>query len=162
RRSPEAWPSLIGYAVYLAVGVLHFAKNLQWLPHTLAIQYSYSIGAIVHILAFFFALGWRVRHRERKALALSQLHGDRLEQRVNQRTHDLRQEVAHHQSTHNQLALALREQKGLIAMVSHEFRTPLGTIGGAAEILSDDRLGLTRDDVRSEAAKIARTVLRMR
>jgi signal transduction histidine kinase len=161
RRNTAAWPGMIGYAVYLAVGMLHFAKNLQWLPFTLATQYSYAVGAIVHILALFFALGWRVRHRERRALALSRRHGERLEQSVLERTHDLREEVAQHRQTYDQLAQALREQRGLLAMVSHEFRTPLGTIGGAAQILSDDRLALSRGDVKSEAAKISRTVLRM-
>jgi len=162
RRNIEAWPRLIGYAVYLMMGMVHFAKNLQWLPYTLVTQYSYAIGSIVHILAFFFALGWRVRHRERRALALSRRHRARLAQRVNERTLDLRQEITQHQRTHDQLALALREQRGLLAMVSHEFRTPLGTIGGAAQILADDRLGLVREEVKKEAEKISRTVLRMR
>lgn len=162
RRNPQAWPNLLGYAVYLLVGVLHFAKNLQWLPFTLMIQYSYALGALIHVLAFFFALGWRVRTRERTALALSQLHGDRLEQRVRERTQALRDEIVQHRRTHDQLALALREQRGLLAMVSHEFRTPLGTIGGTAELLTDERLDIARDDVRREAAKISRTVLRMR
>lgn len=162
RRKVEAWPSLIGYGVYLAVGVQHFAKNLQWLPYTLATQYSYAIGAIIHILAFFFALGWRVRHRERRALALSLRHGERLERRVTERTEDLRQEIDQHHLTHNQLAMAMREQRSMLAMVSHEFRTPLGTIGGAAQILAEERLGLGREDVKREAEKIARTVLRMR
>ncbi|WP_395351551.1 sensor histidine kinase [Variovorax sp. UC122_21] len=82
-------------------------------------------------MAFFFALGWRVRQRERRALTLSLRHRARLAQRVHQRTRDLRQEITEHHRTHDQLALALREQRGLLAMVSHEFRTPLGTIGGA-------------------------------
>ena len=162
RRNLQAWPGLVGYSVYLAVGAMHFAKNLQWLPFTLATQYSYPMGAIAHVLAFFFALGWRVRRRERKALALSRHHGARLEQSVNERTHDLRQEVTEHQRTHEQLILAMREQKGLLAMVSHEFRTPLSTIGGVAQMLSDDRLRLPREEVKSEAEKITRTVLRMR
>jgi CheY-like chemotaxis protein/signal transduction histidine kinase len=162
RRNRHAWPTLVGYSVYLLTGVMHFAKNLQWLPFTLATQYSYAMAAIAHVLAFFFALGWRVRHRERKALALSRRHGARLEQRVHERTRDLRQEVTDHQRTHEQLTLALREQKGLLAMVSHEFRTPLGTIGGVAQMLSDERLGLAREEVKSEAEKITRTVLRMR
>lgn len=162
RRHVEVWPSLLGYAVYLVVGLLHFAKNLQWLPYTLATQYSYAIGAIVHILAFFFALGWRARHRERRALALSRHHGERLEQRVEERTRDLQQEITQHLCTHERLALTLREQRGLLAMVSHEFRTPLGTIGGAAEILAEERFELVQEDVRREASKITRTVLRMR
>ncbi|SEK16568.1 Signal transduction histidine kinase [Variovorax sp. OK202] len=162
RRNRHAWPTLVGYSVYLLTGVMHFAKNLQWLPFTLATQYSYAMAAIAHVLAFFFAMGWRVRHRERKALALSRRHGARLEQRVHERTRDLRQEVTDHQRTHEQLTLALREQKGLLAMVSHEFRTPLGTIGGVAQMLSDERLGLAREEVKSEAEKITRTVLRMR
>lgn len=162
RRKVEAWPTLIGYAVYLVVGVQHFAKNLQWLPYTLTTQYSYVVGAIIYMLAFFFALGWRVRYRERRALALSLHHGERLKQRVNERTDDLRQEIAQHHLTHNQLATALHEQRGMLAMVSHEFRTPLGTIGGAAQILSEERLGLAREDVQREAEKITRTVSRMR
>ncbi|WP_295987364.1 sensor histidine kinase [uncultured Variovorax sp.] len=162
RRNMQAWPGLVGYAVYLMMGSVHFAKNLQWLPYTLAAQASYAIGSILHIMAFFFALGWRVRQRERRALALSLRHRARLAQRVNERTRDLRQEIEQHHRTHDQLALALREQRGLLAMVSHEFRTPLGTIGGAAQILTDDRLGLAREEVKKEADKIGRTVLRMR
>lgn len=162
RRNIQAWPGLVGYVVYLMMGVMHFAKNLQWLPYTLVTQASYAIGSILHIMAFFFALGWRVRHRERRALALSQRHRARLARRVNERTHDLREEIAQHHRTHDQLALALREQRGLLAMVSHEFRTPLGTIGGAAQLLTDDRLGLAREEVRKEGEKIGRTVLRMR
>jgi len=162
RRNIQAWPGLVGYAIYLLMGVAHFAKNLQWLPYTLATQSSYAIGSILHIMAFFFALGWRVRHRERRALALSRRHRARLARRVNERTRDLRLEIAQHHRTHDQLALALREQRGLLAMVSHEFRTPLGTIGGAAQILSDDRLGLAREEVKKEAEKISRTVFRMR
>lgn len=162
RRNIQAWPGLVGYAIYLLMGVVHFAKNLQWVPYTLATQSSYAIGSILHIMAFFFALGWRVRHRERRALSLSRRHRARLAQRVNERTLDLRQEITKHQRTHDQLALALREQRGLLAMVSHEFRTPLGTIGGAAQILADDRLGLVREEVKKEAEKISRTVLRMR
>lgn len=162
RRNIHVWPGLVGYAVYLMMGAVHFAKNLQWLPYTQATQYSYALGSILHIMAFFFALGWRVRHRERRALALSLRHRARLAQRVNESTRDLRQEIAQHHRTHDQLALALREQRGLLAMVSHEFRTPLGTIGGAAQILADDRLGLVREEVKKEAEKISRTVLRMR
>ena len=162
RRNIQAWPGLIGYAIYFLMGSVHFAKNLQWLPYTQLTQYSYVFGSILHIMAFFFALGWRVRHRERRALSLSLRHRARLARRVNERTRDLRQEIAEHHRTHDQLALALREQRGLLAMVSHEFRTPLGTIGGSAQILSDDRLGLAREEVKKEAEKISRTVFRMR
>ena len=162
RRNIQAWPGMVGYAIYFMMGAAHFAKNLQWLPYNRATQYSYAIASILHIMAFFFALGWRVRQRERRALTLSLRHRARLAQRVNERTRDLRQEITEHHRTHDQLALALREQRGLLAMVSHEFRTPLGTIGGAAQILSDDRLGLARGEVRKEAEKISRTVYRMR
>ena len=153
---------MVGYAIYFMMGAVHFAKNLQWLPYNRATQYSYAIASILHIMAFFFALGWRVRQRERRALTLSLRHRARLAQRVNERTRDLRQEITEHHRTHDQLALALREQRGLLAMVSHEFRTPLGTIGGSAQILSDDRLALAREEVRKEAEKISRTVFRMR
>jgi len=55
---------------------------------------------------------------------------------------------------------AMREQRNFVAMVSHEFRTPLAVIGAASEFLEITPAG--RDPVaKTEITKIRRAVLRL-
>lgn len=54
---------------------------------------------------------------------------------------------------------AVQEQRNFMAMVSHEFRTPLGIISGAASILSLTSQG--DGDTRTETDKVFRAVRRM-
>ncbi len=161
RGHPSAWPNLIGYSVYGTVGVLHFAKNLDWLPYTPFTQYSYLIGMMVHMVAIFFGLGLRVRLRERQALADSLLAGARLEATVADRTVALNAEVVERQKTEAQLRDAMDEQRNFLAMVSHEFRTPLSIIGASAQMIVDERLPISAQDVQREAGKIDRAAQRM-
>lgn len=162
RRSlPGAWPNLIGYSVYGAAGLVHFAKNLNWLPYSMLTQYSYLIGVVVHMFAIFLSLGLRVRSRERRALADSLEAGLRLEANVATRTRQLRIEVEERQRAQTQLQTAMAEQRNFLSMVSHELRTPLAVIGASAEMISDDRLTASRGDVQRESAKIGRAKQRM-
>ncbi|HEY1075641.1 MAG TPA: response regulator, partial [Fontimonas sp.] len=114
RSQPGAWLNFIGYAVYGAVGMLHFAKNLDWLPFTRFTQYSYLIGVIVHMLAIFLGLGINVRQRERSAMALEHARKD--------------------------AELANRAKSDFLANMSHEIRTPLNAILGTSELLGDTPL----------------------
>jgi len=161
RRQPSAWPNLIGYSVYGTVGAIHFAKNLDWLPFTAFTQYSYLLGMMVHMIAIFFGLGLRVRLRERQALADSLLAGARLETTVAERTTSLNAEVLERQNTEAQLRKAMDEQRNFLAMVSHEFRTPLSIIGASAQMIVDERLPTRPEDVQREAGKIDRAAQRM-
>ncbi|ARJ65189.1 hypothetical protein WV31_05720 [Magnetospirillum sp. ME-1] len=54
---------------------------------------------------------------------------------------------------------AVQEQRNFMAMVSHEFRTPLGIISGAASVLSLTSQG--EGDARTETDKVFRAVRRM-
>ena len=54
---------------------------------------------------------------------------------------------------------AVQEQRNFMAMISHEFRTPLGIISGAASVLSLTRHG--DGDARTETDKVFRAVRRM-
>jgi signal transduction histidine kinase/DNA-binding response OmpR family regulator len=121
RDQPGAWLNFLGYSVYGAVGMLHFAKNLDWLPFTRFTQYSYLIGVVVHMLAIFLGLGIAVRQRERRAMAL-----------------DHQRQAAE---------LANRAKSNFVANMSHEIRTPLNAILGTAELLGDTPLD--RDQRRS-------------
>ncbi|WP_162850943.1 sensor histidine kinase [Panacagrimonas perspica] len=161
RGQPSAWPNLIGYSVFGTVGAVHFAKNLDWLPFTAFTQYSYLIGMMVHLIAIFFGLGLRVRLRERQALADSLIAGARLEATVTERTTALNAEVLERQNTEAQLRVAMDEQRNFLAMVSHEFRTPLSIIGASAQMIVDERLPTRPEDVQREAGKIDRAAQRM-
>lgn len=156
-----AWPNLVGFSVYGAVGLLHFAKNLNWLPFTLLTQYSYLIGVVVHMLAIFLSLGLRVRSRERQALADSLDAGARLEASVAERTRELQIEVKERQRAESRLEQAMAEQRNFLSMVSHELRNPLSIVGASAEMISDERFGAQRGEVQREAEKIGRAKQRM-
>lgn len=71
---------------------------------------------------------------------------------------DLRAAKAQAEQALGVQALAMREQRNFLAMVSHEFRTPLSVIASSGQLL-----GLTvRDDAAArEIAKIERAVARM-
>ena len=121
RSQPGAWLSFIGYLAYGAVGMLHFAKNLDWLPFTRFTQYSYLFGVIIHMFAIFMSLGITVRLRERRSMEME--HARR------------------------EAELANRAKSDFLANMSHEIRTPLNAILGTAELVSDTPL--TRDQRES-------------
>ncbi|WP_165797511.1 response regulator [Solimonas fluminis] len=114
RSQPGAWLNLIGYLAYGTAGMLHFAKNLDWIPFTRLTQYSYLIGVIIHMFAIFMSLGINVRLRERRSMAL--------------------------EHAHREADLANRAKSDFLANMSHEIRTPLNAILGTAELISDTSL----------------------
>ncbi|HEY0915977.1 MAG TPA: 7TM diverse intracellular signaling domain-containing protein, partial [Solimonas sp.] len=114
RSQPGAWLYFVGYSAYGVVGMLHFAKNLDWLPFNRFTQYSYLFGVIIHMFAIFMSLGINVRLRERRAIALEHARRD--------------------------AELANRAKSDFLANMSHEIRTPLNAILGTAELLGDTQL----------------------
>ncbi|MDM4772158.1 hybrid sensor histidine kinase/response regulator [Solimonas sp. SE-A11] len=114
RSQPGAWLYFVGYSAYGLVGMLHFAKNLDWLPFTRFTQYSYLFGVIIHMFAIFMSLGINVRLRERRAIALEHSQRD--------------------------AELANRAKSDFLANMSHEIRTPLNAILGTAELINDTPL----------------------
>lgn len=161
RSGPGAWPNLMGFLVYGSTAILHFAKNLNWVPYTLVTHTSYTGGVVVHMIAIFLGLGLRVRSRERQALVDSQEAGARLERNVALRTQELREEMQQRESAQAELQKAMVEQRNFLSMVSHELRTPLAVIGASAEIIGDERFSANRNDMLLEAAKIGRAKQRM-
>ncbi len=99
---------------------------------------------------------------ERKAFEEKILnHRDDLQARVDEATGELREQA-------DELAIALQhqqevntQQRDFVSMVSHEFRTPLAIIDGAAQRLTRAKGPLQREDVDNRAAKIRAAVKRM-
>lgn len=78
---------------------------------------------------------WRL---EMKAMRQLQEERDQLEQRVQERTHDLA-------TARDQAISASRYKSELMARVNHELRTPLGAILGYSELLQSGTLGPTNE-----------------
>lgn len=139
------WPALLFLAVFgvLYVGVLvSFLGNLGVLPAMLWIEYLVSSSLLVHMVMLGLYIGQhhhnlkRERLRAQQALTeAAQAYSSRLERQVVRRTSALREEIARREILERGLREALvlekrirGEQREFVAMVSHEFRTPLAII----------------------------------
>ncbi len=161
-----ALPYFVGFAFYGVALCLFIMKNLGWVPSTEGIQLGYQLSTIAHIGAIAFALALRVRdiEQERVSLQNSALAASReveqvLERKVVERTRALHTEIEERRLVERRLYETLREQRHLLSMVSHEFRTPLGIISLSAQTIID----LPPDGERAcrEAARILRANQRL-
>lgn len=92
--------------------------------------------------------------------ALEKAHGE-LEKRVEDRTRDLRREIAERQRIENELLnakeqaeIASRAKSEFLANMSHELRTPLNAIIGFSEMISSALLGPLGNDKYREYGQI--------
>lgn len=166
RRLPFALPYFIGFAFYGVALCLFIMKNLGWVPATEAIQLGYQLTTVAHIGVIAFALALRLRDIELErvrlqnaALAASREVEQTLERKVAERTRALHTEIEERRLVERRLYETLREQRHLLSMVSHEFRTPLGIISMSAQTLID----LPPEPARTsrEAARILRANQRL-
>ena len=132
------------------------------------------IGTVLHLVLLNVALVARVREAERnyrserrEALEAALEAERELEQKVAQRTRLLQQEVERRGLLESQLREALdtekeaRAQQGrFVAMVSHEFRTPLAIIHATAQSLAVTR-SAQDPPVQERVKKIGRAVGRL-
>lgn len=138
------------------------------------IYYSGEITALIHLIILPVLIIHRTRQAELekdRALARELVEAHRvereLEARVRSRTQELRQEIATRGRLQEQLKNALEteratlaNQRQFVAMLSHEFRTPLAIIDTAAQRL-DMRLEKTQPELMPRVGKIRRAVQRL-
>lgn len=141
----------LAFGVFYLGVLISFLRNLGYLPVNPWTQHASAIGTMMHmVLLSLFVVG-RHEHQRRTreyrqvnmAAELVRRHNRRLERQVARRTADLSQEIERRERLEGELRASLElerrvreEQRDFVAMISHEFRTPLAIISTSAQQLS--------------------------
>lgn len=151
--------------VYNIALMAYASRILGLLPLTMLSLWVFPALVVAQIAVLCVGISVAIRARiekqralERQVLAAARSNEQRLEDAVAERTRALREENEARGHAEAALRRALREQRNLLAMVSHEFRTPLATIGAAVHVVHQQ--GVQPGSER-ELVKIGRAVGRL-
>jgi len=140
---------LLAFGLFFAGVTLRFLRNLGVLSPGLLVDNGIHLGALANIVTMSYGLSGRFSRLKREkdqaqaeALEATRRLNDSLEAEVATRTVELTTEVRRRGQLEEELRraleveLAAREtQRDFVAMVSHEFRSPLSIIDTAAQRL---------------------------
>ena len=125
----------VPHLIYTGLAVMNILANMGWLPVTLFSFYGWQVAGVLYLVALQFALVDRARqmqalHAQARQQLLTQLanRNQELEERVTARTRDMQQAL-------EQVREAELEQRQLLSMASHEFRTPAAMIKASLDSL---------------------------
>ncbi len=144
----------------LAATAIAGARDVGLVPNSALTLTGPQLGSVFEMVVFAYMLVSRLgrlqREKEqvqREALLAERTHRAELEQRVADRTVELDAAVQRERA-------ARRLQQQFVAMISHEFRTPLAIIDGAAQnVRAADSKGSGRlEKIRSAVRRLIRMV----
>lgn len=133
----------LAFGVFYAGLLIGFLRNLGYLPVNPWTELATTIATMLHmtLLSLWLIARYERKRRSRerwqanRAANMAQQHSQELTREVEQRTADLRKEIHRRELLEQELRNALEleqrvrtEQQDFVAMVSHEFRTPLAII----------------------------------
>lgn len=138
---------LLLFGIYYAGIGISFLRNLGYVPTTFFTDNAVAIGALLHMLLMSMRIilhyRWLKKKTRRSEDAFTQLiqnQNAELECQIALRTHELRNEIHQSALLEEDLRESLRhekkireEQRDFVAMVSHEFLTPLAIISTSAQ-----------------------------
>ena len=108
---------LVSYLVFFGAVVIRYLRNFGFLQTNFISDHGFQLGSLIYLFLMNVAVGWRYNDlREEKTQAQAALLLTEHEVLLKRRAEE--------------------EQKQFIAMVSHEFRTPLAIIGATTERLA--------------------------
>ena len=134
-RSMSVWhgPWMMVYFIFL---VWHVMATRGWVPYTYISFYGWQVAGVTSLMSMHWAMIFRARavlkardHERLRLLAEISNKNQELEDRVVERTRSLAKAL-------NDMEQAEAEQRQLLSMASHEFRTPAAMIKASLESLS--------------------------
>jgi signal transduction histidine kinase len=140
---------------YAAVG-LRMLRNLGLLEPSLLTEYSVPVGALLHMVVMSLGITGQYNQIKREKLEAQAALNESLEAQILERTASLVDEIARRKTSENEAHRALeveiqarQEHQDFVAMVSHEFRTPLAIINTVTQqIASSLDAAATKNSVR--------------
>ncbi len=166
RKHRAAWLYLLAFGPYVIGALLRLSRNQAWLPPGFLGEHGLHIGAIFHFCLMNLPLADRLasikRERDQVILAAQQAGEDHRQEldRVDLHTQKLQQAQARSLVELGQERQVVAEQRQFLSMVSHEFRTPLAVIDGAAQVVQM-AASSDPDEVAARAGVIQRNVQRL-
>ena len=136
RGDRAAWGLMLTWIALGAAVLLSILRNLGLVPSNTLTLTGPQLGSVVEMIIFAYMLVSRLgrlqaekEQVQRDALAAARAHRAELEQRVADRTVELADAIDRERD-------ARRLQQQFVAMVSHDFRTPLAIVDAAAQNLA--------------------------
>ena len=141
RRNRTALFYLLAFSPQLVGGLLRLSSNLALHQADFLSEYGMHMGAMVHLVLMSLPLADRMGRikeerdaAQRETLETVARHQRELEGQVEARTLELRQEQARTAEALDHEREVVAEQRQFLSLVSHEFRTPLAVMDGAAQM----------------------------
>ena len=132
---------LLAFSPQLLGGLFRVASNLSLHNTDFLAEYGMHLGAMVHLVLMSLPLADRMgRIKEERDAALRETlettarHQRELEGQVTARTREIQQEQARTAEALDREREVVAEQRQFLSLVSHEFRTPLAVMDGAAQM----------------------------
>jgi signal transduction histidine kinase len=165
---------LLAFGIFYVGAVISFLRNMAVVPSNFWTHHASTIGSLLHMVLMSVRLNLRYDGLRRdKELAQAETvravrdMNENLEHLVAQRTDDLQQEIFRRMQLEQELRKALEverrikeEQQDFLAMVSHEFRTPLALISITAQQIAKN-LNAAREKTLARCQKMLDAAHRM-
>jgi signal transduction histidine kinase len=134
-RSMSVWhgPWMLLYFAFL---IWHVLATRGWIPYSYINFYGWQVAGVTSLIS----MHWAMIHRARLALQARDLERMRLLAEISNKNQELEDRVAERTrslaSALNDMERAEAEQRQLLSMASHEFRTPAAMIKASLESLA--------------------------
>jgi signal transduction histidine kinase len=145
---------LLAFSVFWVAIALRYLRNLGVLPPGWITEHALPLASLLHIIVMSFGITGKYNQLRRQHFEAQQLLASSLETQVRARTVELEAEIVRRKASEEEARRALEvecetseTQRNFVAMVSHEFRTPLAIIDAVTQGL---RRSLSAESIKDQ------------